>query len=66
MTSQLSAFLVRAARRLRFMPWRRGLQLAWQAGVALGLASLCLLILAWLLAAAWRLLGGPGRDEASP
>jgi len=27
---------------------------------------LILLILAWLLAAAWRLLRGPGRDEASP
>ena len=27
---------------------------------------LILLILAWLLAAAWRLLRGPGRDEAGP
>ena len=30
------------------MPWRRGLQLAWQAVVWFGLALLCLLVLAWL------------------
>ena len=30
------------------MPWRRGLQLAWQTGVYAGLSVLCLLVLAWL------------------
>jgi len=30
------------------MPWRRGLQLAWQAAVYAGLSVLCLLVLAWL------------------
>ncbi len=30
------------------MPWRRGLQLAWTAGVYAGLSVLCLVALAWL------------------
>jgi uncharacterized protein (TIGR02099 family) len=48
MTFQLSAIFDRIARRLRFMPWRHGLQLALQGTVVLGLAALCLLVLAWL------------------
>jgi hypothetical protein len=48
MTFQLSANIDRAVRRLRFMPWRHGLQLALQGTVILGLAALCLLVLAWL------------------
>jgi uncharacterized protein (TIGR02099 family) len=48
MTFQLSAIFDRFARRLRFMPWRHGLQLALQGTVILGLAALCLLVLAWL------------------
>ena len=48
MRLQLSAFFDPVVRRLRFMPWRRGLQLAWQAVVYAGLSLLCLLVLAWL------------------
>jgi uncharacterized protein (TIGR02099 family) len=48
MRLQLSAFFDPVVRRLRFMPWRRGLGLAWQAVVYTGLALLCLLVLAWL------------------
>jgi uncharacterized protein (TIGR02099 family) len=48
MRLQLSAFFDPVVRRLRFMPWRRGLQLAWQAVVYTGLSVLCLLVLAWL------------------
>jgi uncharacterized protein (TIGR02099 family) len=47
MRLQLSAFFD-PVRRLRFMPWRRGLQLAWKAVVYAGLSLLCLLVLAWL------------------
>ena len=48
MELQLSAFFDPVVRRLRFMPWRRGLQLAWKAVVYAGLSVLCLLVLAWL------------------
>ena len=48
MELQLSAFFDPVVRRLRFMPWRRGLQLAWKAAVYAGLSVLCLLVLAWL------------------
>jgi uncharacterized protein (TIGR02099 family) len=48
MRLQLSAFFDPVVRRLRFMPWRRGLQLAWKAAVYAGLSVLCLLVLAWL------------------
>lgn len=48
MELQLSAFFDPVVRRLRFMPWRRGLQLAWKTGVYAGLSVLCLLLLAWL------------------
>ncbi len=48
MRLQLNAFFDPVVRRLRFMPWRHGLRLAWQAIVVLGLALLCLLVLAWL------------------
>ena len=47
MRLQLSAFFD-PVRRLRFMPWRRGLQLVWKAVVYAGLSLLCLLVLAWL------------------
>src|SRR5690348_7498737 len=48
MTFPPSAQLRQVASRLHFMPWRHGLQLALQATVVLGLAALCLSILAWL------------------
>ncbi len=48
MELQLSAFFDPVVSRLRFMPWRRGLQLAWKAVVYAGLSLLCLLVLAWL------------------
>src|SRR5215470_4180706 len=48
MTFQPSAHIHQVARRLRFMPWRHGLQLVLQATVVLGLSALCLAILAWL------------------
>ncbi len=48
MRLQLSAFFEPVVSRLRFMPWRRGLQLAWKAAVYSGLSLLCLLVLAWL------------------
>ena len=48
MELQLSAFFDPVARRLRFMPWRRGLRIAWKSGVYAGLSVLCLLVLAWL------------------
>ena len=48
MELQLSAFFDPVVRRLRFMPWRRGLQLAWKSVVYAGLSVLCLLVLAWL------------------
>jgi uncharacterized protein (TIGR02099 family) len=48
MRLQLSAFFDPVVRRLRFMPWRRALQLAWKAVVYAGLSILCLLVLAWL------------------
>ncbi|HEY9026131.1 MAG TPA: hypothetical protein VIP05_17670, partial [Burkholderiaceae bacterium] len=48
MRLQPSAFFDPVARRLRFMPWRHGLRLAWQAVVFLGLTLLCLSVLAWL------------------
>ena len=48
MRLQLSAFFDPVVRRLRFMPWRRGLQLAWKAAVYAGLSVLGLLVLAWL------------------
>jgi len=48
MRLQLSAFFDPVVRRLRFLPWRRGLQLTWKAAVYAGLSVLCLLVLAWL------------------
>jgi uncharacterized protein (TIGR02099 family) len=48
MELQLTAFVDPVVRRLRLMPWRRGLQLAWKAVVYAGLSLLCLLVLAWL------------------
>jgi len=48
MRLQPSAFFDPVVRRLRFMPWRRGLQLAWKAVVYAGLSFLCLVVLAWL------------------
>ena len=48
MRLQLSAFFDPVVRRLRFLPWRRGLQMAWKAAVVAGLSVLCLLVLAWL------------------
>jgi uncharacterized protein (TIGR02099 family) len=48
MRLQLSAFFDPVVGRLRFLPWRRGLQLAWRTAVYLGWALLCLLVLAWL------------------
>jgi uncharacterized protein (TIGR02099 family) len=48
MRLQPSAFFDPVVRRLRFMPWRRGLQLAWKTVVYAGLSFLCLLVLAWL------------------
>ena len=48
MELQLSAFFDPVVRRLRFMPWRRGLQLTWKTAVYAGLSVLCLLVLAWL------------------
>ena len=48
MRLQLSAFFDPVVRRLRFLPLRRGLQLAWKAAVYAGLSVLCLLVLAWL------------------
>ena len=39
MKLQLSAFFDPVVRRLRFMPWRRGLQLAWKAVVYAGLSA---------------------------
>jgi uncharacterized protein (TIGR02099 family) len=48
MRLQLSAFFDPVVRRLRFMPWRRALELAWEATVYTGLSVLCLLVLAWL------------------
>jgi uncharacterized protein YhdP len=48
MRLQPSAFFDPVVRRLRFMPWRRALGLAWQATVYAGLGLLCLLVLAWL------------------
>ena len=49
MALQLSAFFDPVVRRLRFMPWRRGLQLAWKTVVVRSACPLlCLLVLAWL------------------
>ena len=47
MRLQLSAFFD-PVRRLRFITWRRVLQLAWKAVVYAGLSLLCVLVLAWL------------------
>ena len=48
MRLQPSAFFDPVVSGLRFMPWRHGFRLAWQILVFMGLALVCLLVLAWL------------------